>query len=125
MKDITLRQILERARNRADNGVFSVKQSGYGDSGNSWIELRFWGHGNVHYSYSPWSLALSHAHDFDANIPEELLAVAHFISSDKHDPAAQFIAMRHIVGAHVANALVTLWSPWVLKALDFDLEEAK
>ena len=117
---ISLRQILERARNRADNGAFIVKQPG--DS-SAWIKLRFWGHGNVHYTYSPWSLALSHAHDFDANIPAELLAVAHFISSDKTDQAAQFTAMRHIVGADTANALVVLWEPWILKALDFDVKE--
>jgi len=117
---ISLRQILERARTRADNGVFILKQPG--DSSAS-IKLRFWGHGNVQYTYSPWSLALSHAHDFERNIPEELLAVAHFISSDKHDPAARFIAMRHIVGAHTANALLKLWEPWVLRALDFDVKE--
>ena len=122
---ISLRQILERGRNRADNdGEFFAQQHGHGDGGNANIRLWFGRNGDVRVAYSPWCMALPHVHDFSGNIPDALLDVAHIINSDTNDAAAQYYAMAEIIDGRTAAALTHLWEPWVLKELDLGEEAA-
>ena len=121
---ISLRQILERARNRTEKTLVSQYPRFHAvavisDDNSEHLILEFHGNRRV------W-IQNSGAHSMAGYIPREIVSHANEIRSGEN-PAGQYLTMHNIAPTtpnKMLNTLTTLWKPWVLKELDL-WEEAK
>ena len=122
MSGVTLLQIINRARTRAEraDGVLRCLFSNPVGERAEFLMLQFLGD-RVMVAFKP----LDPERATRGFIPRKLLAQAASICSSK-DPTAQWVTMRALAPHapyRLLNALVELWRPWVLK--DLDLMEAE
>ena len=128
---VTLRQILERARNRAERGEQGkyprvlAYRPGDGRDGGEWLALEFQGGSRMYLRYHADPAARLNTHDSAGYIPRDVVEHANEVRSGD-DPAAQFLTMHRIAPtapSSLIDGIVHLWDEWALKALDLWKEE--
>ncbi|MBR1660279.1 MAG: hypothetical protein IJ705_08175 [Oscillospiraceae bacterium] len=123
MKNISLHQILSRARARSECGVFCAGNRKLPAEGREIVYLTFHPHWKkVEFVFWSWGMALPHPSARRGFIPRVLLDHSSEIVSGK-DPTQQYFQMGQLVPSGTGNmrlvgGLTNLWKPWVLEALD-------